>query len=395
MKIDLLVKYGLLSFSLSFAFGIAANSILCGVVIIICIISLIHDYRKKNILFQKDNFSFGMSLFFFLYVLRESFELSNGNTVDSIKNYITFLAFPLLFSLQSQRILKHSQKIFTFFVYGMLFNFLVNISYAFYRGVILTKKGVNYWFFSYDFFSEPFGIQPIYLAFFYVFSILIIIHYHHFFKKVNLFYIGIFLLVTGIFMLAARNAILCLIVLVPIYFFMNIKISKKKIMMIAFGMLLIFFTVIQNPVVKNRIFKITGEDSTYSGTSLRIKIWNSAYEVSKKNLVFGLGEKESLKALKKVYLEKDMAIANNFNYNAHNMYLQILIQSGLLGLIILLFTFFLSIRKFFKERNFLAIFWITLNIIACTTEALYIRQWGILSFTFFTGIFLLQKKSKN
>jgi O-antigen ligase len=387
-------KWSLLLFSFSFSLGIAINSVAFGALVLVSIITFVGDCKLKEIICRKKQFYFPL-VFFFLVISVREYIVDVGNFLYFLNRYSPFLLFVIIIGVFKNRVLIQIRNILGAFVYGMILNLIVNFAYAVYRGIIIHQSGINFWFFTYDFFAEPFSIQPIYLAFFYVFSIFILIYDSSYIKKKSLYFSIIFFLILGVFLLAARNAIACLIILTPLFLFFERKVSFKTICILGFSLIVAFIIAIQNPVVKNRIFKVTEEGNVYSGSSLRKKIWTSAIEVSKENLFFGLGEKESMLKLQEQYRLKEMSVPLKERYHSHNTYLQILIQYGLLGLISLLILFLAPLRKFYLSRHFLALAWIVLFMIASITEAFFMRQWGIFSFAFFTSIFLISGNDNN
>ena len=384
-------KWSLLLFSFSFSLGIAINSVAFGILILASIIIFINDYKSKVIVFKKEQFYYPLILFFLIISVRE-YVADTLNFFRFLNRYSPFLLLVILIGVHNNKVLIQRKNILGSFVYGMFFNLIVNWIYAIYRGVITHPSGINFWYFTYDFFAEPFGMQPIYLAFFYVFSILILIYNPGYIKNKILYFIVIFLLVLGVFLLAARNAIISLIILAPLFLIFERKASFKTVSVLGVSLIFAFILAIQNPVVKNRIFKVAAEGNVYSGISLRKKIWSSAIEVSKENFFFGLGEKQSMLELQKQYRLKEMDIPLKKKYHSHNIYLQTLIKYGLLGLISLFVLFLAPLWNFYLARDFLALSWIILFMLASITEAFFMRQWGVFSFAFFTSIFLIRNK---
>jgi O-antigen ligase len=281
------------------------------------------------------------------------------------------------------------------FLLGALINVSTNFIYAIYRGVIENEQGINFWYFTYEFLSEPFGIQPIYLGLFYVFAILILNHFKSKIANVYFYYSAILLLTLGVFLLSARIAILCLILLVPLQLLFTKKISIKNILMLlgVFGISFLF--AIQNPVVKNRIFKVTKEGNFYSGTSLRSTIWESAYYISKENIIWGLGEKKADILLVEEFKDRDLTIPAKYRYHSHNQYLQTLVQYGIIGLLVLLGALFWPMVLAVRKLNYLGLLWLLLFSISAVTESVFTRQWGIFSFAFFSSLLMLNDRKSE
>ena len=389
-KIDFL-KWSAVLFSISFSFGIAMNSIGFFLFSLVAVFITVNDFVQKRLKFHFKMVNVFLIVLFIIIGVRELTIDSNLATGVAFY-YLAFLVLPLFIGFQSSRIVDYLPIILKAFLIGTLINVCTNIAFAIYRGIIINEQGINFWYFTYGFFAEPFGVQPIYLGNFYVFSLLILNHIKVFRKHAYFYYLSFFTLTLGVFLLAARNAIVCMAILIPAYLLLQRKISIKKMLMI-FGILGVCFVfAIQNPIIKNRILKVNKKGNFYSGTSLRTSIWKSAYEASKENFVWGSGEKKGNELLMKEYEERKLKIPLKYKYHAHNQFLQTIIQYGIIGLIVLLASLLWPLAYTFSQKEYLGLFWLFLFAITSLTESVFTRQWGVFSFAFFTSLFMLGLK---
>ena len=169
--------------------------------------------------------------------------------------------------------------------------------------------------------------------------------------------------------------------------------KKLGIVVALFGAA--FLLAIQNPVVKNRIFKVNRTGNFFSGTSLRTNIWKSALGVKDANLLWGSGEEQANSLLVEQYKSKKLLTPVKYKYHAHSLFLQTLVQYGLLGLLIITLLLCRPLLRAKRDRNILLLFWMVLFILTSITESVFNRQWGILSFTFITGILLVMGSLDN
>jgi len=381
------LKWAAMLFALSFSLGIAINSIAFLIFIFLGITKTIIDIIQKRGVFYFGKTNFVLIAFFIVICLRElTLDVQDGLSI--IFNYSAFLAFPIVMGFQANRLENYRPLILKAFLFGCIFNASVNLFYAVYRGIIINESGVNFWYFTYEFFSEPFGIQPIYLGYFYLFGILILNSIQSLRQHSIFYYFASSILVLGVFLLAARNAIICLLILLPLYLLIQRQISIKKVVGITAIFAVAFLLAIQNPVVKNRILKVNNKGNFYSGTSLRTSIWESGYRASLENFIWGSGEKMGNELLLKEYEIRNLKTPIKYEYHAHNQYLQTLIQYGLLGLLTLMASYLWPLIRVFNEKEYLGLFWILLFSLTSVTESVFTRQWGILSFAFFSCLFL-------
>ena len=365
----------------SLFFGIAITSIAFVLVSICTIFLIIGATKAKSFNKEIPNGQFLLIILFGYITIREAM-LGLDNGMDLALKYLPFLVFPIFASLMTinQDIKKN---LATVYIFSAFINSTVNISYAVYRGFILPEK-INQWYFSYDFLAEPFGIQPIYLALFYVLAIFFVADR---LKKHWVYWLIIIFLFINLFLLSARNALISLLILLPIYLIIKVKISKQTFFGIALILTVSCIVALQSPVVKNRVFRATKERNLFSGTSLRYNIWSSALDASEKNIVFGSGKYNGRALLVEEFKKRELKTPTKYEYHAHNQFLAFLIEYGIVGVLILVFLFFQLGYNFIKNGEILGFFWLIMVFFACITESILTRQWGIIFFALFASCF--------
>ncbi|CAN0586844.1 unnamed protein product, partial [Ectocarpus sp. 12 AP-2014] len=354
-------------FAFSFFFGVAANSIGYVVFLLLGLLNFTINFKSYSKAILKEKIILILGLFFLIIFVRELMNFQSI-AIDSILMNSAFILIPVVVELNYKKIIDIYPFVLKAFVLGSCINVVINLFFAVYRGIIEIENGINFWYFTYDFFAEPFGIQPIYLACFYVFSIFILIQ-HKIFNNGVANYLLIFLLLVGVFLLAARNAILALIIIAPILYVIKNGFDWKKILLILSLFIVSGFFGLQNPVVKNRVFKFNQKGNFYSGINLRLEVWKSGIEASKENLFFGSGKAKGNILLLEEYKNKNLEIPLRDKYHVHNQYLQTFLNYGLIGLTTLVSIFFWLLVLMYRRRNYLALSWIVLFASACVTES--------------------------
>lgn len=160
---------------------------------------------------------------------------------------------------------------------------------------------------------------------------------------------------------------------------------------ITFGSERIQFKIEETKDEVKRIF-----DHTYSkNTNPRVYIWPDAVETIKENMIFGYGLGDAQNALNKrtdkIEIEFWLNGANtklrDKNINAHSQFLEILLQTGVIGLLF----FFASIFFGLKKPSQIFIIFSICVFLSMLTESVLERQFGLVFFAFFYP-FLLQKQ---
>jgi O-antigen ligase len=95
----------------------------------------------------------------------------------------------------------------------------------------------------------------------------------------------------------------------------------------------------------------TFQENPNTSVGFRLTFLFNSIEVIKENLLFGVGTGDYLDAYNKVHKKNTPNVLNN-HVNPHNMYLLVLMQTGLLGLMALLSIFYVQIRQSFKKNEF-------------------------------------------
>ena len=104
--------------------------------------------------------------------------------------------------------------------------------------------------------------------------------------------------------------------------------------------------------------------------NVRFKLWNTAIDLWKKNIWFGVGKFPAV-----FYPKINQAV--HFLTHAHNVYLQILVTNGILGLLSFLGLFVSVARKsFLTLRTNTLSFYLLLVILAFMIEGFFEYFWG-------------------
>ncbi|MGC1391939.1 MAG: O-antigen ligase family protein, partial [Bacteroidales bacterium] len=113
-----------------------------------------------------------------------------------------------------------------------------------------------------------------------------------------------------------------------------------------------------------------------------------AYKVIEKNPVFGVGIGDACEELKTEF--KLLGFTNGYydNLNAHNEFLEILLSSGAVGLLIFLAIIGLMIFSAVKNRNLLYGIYIIMMLIFFTFESMLNRLAGISFFSLFSFLLM-------
>lgn len=199
-------------------------------------------------------------------------------------------------------------------------------------------------------------------------------------------------------LLSTRTALVLGICITFFYVFKIFKSTAQKITAILTIMFLLVGAFSLNKTLQKRVadtMKISlnnlnwQEDWAYQGLALRYQIWDCAIYSLQNNIIFGVGPAEVEQQIKSCSQDKKYHPLIWFNknrnttFNAHNMYLEVTLMGGIIGVLMFVlmlwnvgvFVFKYSTISQKQIFLFFSIFFITESILA--------RNIGIILFSFF------------
>lgn len=212
----------------------------------------------------------------------------------------------------------------------------------------------------------------------------------------------VFILTITLLLLNSRNLIFLTASSVCILFFVKSALRKKPAIFIK--MLLAMAAVFclnywANPYFGDKMEKVVNysEESSrdrYWG-GMRQSIWDCAVKVIKTDPIIGVGigdQKDQLELCYKIYMHNRL-FANNSSFNAHNIFLQIFLGTGMLGVIMFLLSFGYMIRLAVLSNNMYYIIFIGVFILAGLTESYLERNLTMAFFSFFNCLSFFSKSN--
>lgn len=112
----------------------------------------------------------------------------------------------------------------------------------------------------------------------------------------------------------------------------------------------------------------------------RVAIWWGAWEAIKAAPFWGYGIGDAQAALNKRYQELGFDKALQHRHNAHNQFLEVLLQAGLLGLFLLVALFGAYLIPAFRQADLLALACLSFFLLCLLTESMLERAWGVILF---------------
>lgn len=165
---------------------------------------------------------------------------------------------------------------------------------------------------------------------------------------------------------------------------------------------IIFFFVQKNPYMKEKYSTVTfaymdkvgkldeidhPEIKVFNSLVTRVSIWKSAWELSVKNLPFGVGAADGKPELNKYYAATNQHFLAKYEFPTHNQFLDFLLKFGILGPIVAL-LYMLTIAYFgYDLKNGLILSFFLIFFISNLTDDFLLRFDGIAFSGLWSSIF--------
>lgn len=392
--------YTILSFAFMMPLSRAAISFF---IIFLAVIWIIEgDFKRKIKQIRKIKILNYFFIFYFLLFF--SFLLSSNNeTAFNILRLYTYwvVVFVIVTSLKKEYI----SSVISAFLLGMLVSEIIayGVFFDIWKFGNATKE-----------YLSPFMMHIDYSVFLSFTSMILfnrIISKDYSFKE-KLFLFLFFCSTTGnLFLSVGRTGQIAFIFAIIVMFFLYYKLHIKTIIY-SFLSLLIIFTIAFNSsdmfekrvdAAKSDINKIINGD-LYSSWGIRVAFWQVSYEIFKENPIIGVGigdyretfartlEKEKFKEF-----PKDMKTFMS-NTHAHNQFLMIIIQIGIVGLIIMLliiYELFKIALNSNKENKNIFVLFLVIYFISCMANPLWYKQFTISLWILFISLLIISINEKE
>lgn len=213
----------------------------------------------------------------------------------------------------------------------------------------------------------------------------------------------------NLFISTGRTGQLAFLVSIFVTLFIHFKVSMKTLLLSLVVTFSIFYNAylfipqVESRVVagKNDIEKLLNKDFD-SSWGIRVAYWLISYEVLKEEPLLGVGVGDYKQAAKEVLLENkynfsDHVIAFCSKYHFHNQFLMVAVQTGVIGLLLMLYFFSKLMKLKIQDSEMQKLSYIFLSIMLTSffAESLWLRQNSLLLFLLFCALMIASEKKQN
>lgn len=316
-----------------------------------------------------------------------------------LEKKMSLFIFPLVLFYSPRLKGKEVRIILLSFVFGCLVTGLFCIGMATYRFI---ESNDSSFFFHHEL-SGLAGMHAAYLSMYCCFSIAILLcNYSEELGLLRLrdrmlYYVCLCIFVILIFLLASRTQLLILFIGSIGYF--TFHFSKKYTLLksvlgaIAIGVFIVSLAFLF-PKNRERFKEAINYKGEYSLSTkwgeqqMRPLMWSCAIELIKDNPIKGAGTGDGEDELQKCYSRNDyvsLLYFENSRFNAHNQFLEIAVELGLIGLLVFLLSLFAPAAEAWRHKKVLYLIFVLVFAVSCLTESMLERQNGVVFFGFFNS----------
>jgi O-antigen ligase len=323
---------------------------------------------------------------FWLAVIGLMYSSDLSEAVRGVELKVPFLIFPLVLSS-----VKLELETRSYVLRQLLWATFVATIFAVMKVGYFKIRGLGDYFY-YDKFAEFLDKHTTYFSLIVVVCMLFCLN-EFFQSKKKKYYslVGYIFFIFVLYILSVRISILALLAgTIIIVFRLTLKLKIIAIVAIVLLSGSIYFT----PNFQKRFEPSTTESVEINDIEFRKLHWKSVLEtISHNGILFGNGTRGNRDFLYSKYQEYGITSAYEDRYNAHNQYLEILMDHGLVGLLVFLLLLFYLIRNSIKCKDPLGISILAVFMIYMLTESILERQSGIVLFSYLMTLSIMVKAS--
>ena len=385
-----------------FLFPIYPDNVKPTFVVLFFIIALYTMVKKRSIIFNSTSkftnlLAINISVFLLLLI-----SLIYSNNITFGLKYI-FRSLPLFLFPIAFFFLKDSKSIFSFklflkvklyFYISTLTLFIVIFFIFYFRGFVTENYFLNY---SYRIIHQlgRYSMHPIYASLITSISIIFSISLFKIRKYKLLIIVGNILLILNLILLSRKSAIIIMSIFFLIFILFNKSIKIKIKFLFILLTLMLFVGIIKFiPDISNRFndFVILFDNTKVSSTNLRLNLIDVSIDAIKEEpfLGYGIGDTKDILS----NLENKNNFFKDKYYNTHNQYLNFMLATGFLGLLLFIVFLFKNLQMValgsFEQLSIVLLF-----ILLMFIENILDRQNGVIYFSIFINYFSFYNTINN
>ncbi len=366
------------------------NNFLLALFLVLCLIDILIFLKSFSLgsIFSR---GWPVQMFFLLAILATLHDF-DAESLKYLEKYLSFLLVPIAMLSDDETFSKRRNNIFLALVWGSVVTLLICYGAT---ALEMVRDGESLdqlfqWHHTGIRFTDVADSHPTYLGLFIVTSILFLLQDNSLNRPLK--FVMYVILILGLFQIASRTALLLLAIFLIFAIIKKTREYRLQLLVLIIGIIssVSLMVIVGKEYMEDRIFSVEAVTD-----SKRVERWEVSYEIFKEHPFIGVGYKKVKELRKEKYIERNLPISAETEYNAHNQLLEYLSTNGAFGgfvyVISLTFLLLLSLLK----RDTLFTFIFLIFILANITESMMVRIKGIEFFAIFATLFLCSPSARN
>jgi len=385
-KISTINSYLLILLGFTFPLSVSIGIAVIGLILLLWIVE--GKFKEKFTIIQHNKISYAFLAFFMIHLigLLWSEDVTWGLHIVSKEWRILLLL--ILITITKK---EHIQYYLIAFLLAMSLSEV--LSYLIWFGVIPPFQGatmLNPTPFMSHISYNPFLAFSIFLLIYFIFFIKN--SKDNFSKIISLFFLTT--MTINIFITGGRAGQVGFFVMLALAFILYFKKNiLKSVLLILVVLPAVFFIAYSSSTLfSTRIHEALNdiqvvEKNPNTSVGLRMTFAMNTLQIIKNNPIFGVGTGDFPKEYEKVNMQRSPSALPTVN--PHNMYLLVLAQTGIVGLILMLSIFYMQIQSFFKIHDSLSPLRLALPLLFLTimlSDSYLLGHHTALLFVYFSAI---------
>lgn len=208
---------------------------------------------------------------------------------------------------------------------------------------------------------------------------------------------SILALTAYLFILQSRAGLLGLLLLVVgiiVLIFFGLKRYKLGILLSGIAAVVVMVALL-TPSSQHRLADTLAKVVTHDQSDERYIITRASLNVVKANMPWGVGAGDRIDEMVEEYHRLGAEKQYWRRYNPHNQFVDTLMTTGVIGLLVLLTIFLVPIIDSIRSKNYLFLAFLLIVALSALFESILERQMGIGFFCFFYSLFIVENKTNT
>jgi len=369
---------------------------LSGVLLIIWLLE--GEFKRKYLLFSKSKIIIALGLFILYNIISFLWSDNIVNAFEYVKKYWYFFPMLIIFTSIKKELIS---KALSLFILGMFISEIIAYGVFFELWEFKRATPQN---------PTPF-MHHIEYSIFLAFTALILLGriFSEESVKYKLIYTPFFITITGnLFLTAGRTGQLAFIVGLFILAMTSFKNKIKAFFIftvLSVGLLGIAFTFSSTfhdriMTAKTSLVDVVKQEDYCTSWGSRIGAWVVSQDIIREYPIIGIGIDDNMQEFYRLIERKYPAmVCSDIDVlvHMHNQYLQILTQTGAIGLALFLLIFYMIGKLEIKDSEFkqMKYIYLAVTLFAFVSEVLLHRQFGMALFALVIGLLLAQNRVED